>query len=357
MCLVPALVLLFGSVEAFATNFAVGTCKPSLPSFTTISAAVAAVPPLSTVFVCPGTYPEQVTINQPLTLKGVTEKNSAQVVVAAPSGGLSANVNSIFVGLLDAQVAVTAGPVNITNITVDGANNSVNGSPWLAGIFYQGGSSGVISHVTTRNQINSGKGVGIWLENGTANAESITLQNSSVHDVDYSGIIAGDATLNVTITGNSVSSAYIGIALGATGSAASNRVSAGAYGIYQNVGTASANTVMNSPIGIYTYGSGTSDTSNKIFNSSSYGIYLTANGQTVKFNTITESNIAIEFACTTGDIVSGNTINDAVIGLNDVPSGFSGANSFFSVATVSNDGCTSSQTVPKLKVPIPNMSH
>ena len=59
-----------------AASFAVGTCKPSLPSYTTISAAVSSVPPFSTVLVCPDTYAEQVTISQPLTLQGVASGNA-----------------------------------------------------------------------------------------------------------------------------------------------------------------------------------------------------------------------------------------------------------------------------------------
>src|ERR1700730_5101948 len=73
----------------FASTFAVGTCKPSLVSFTTISAAVIGVPPGSTIDVCPGTYPEQVTIAQPLTLKGISSGNAGQAVITVPGSGLA----------------------------------------------------------------------------------------------------------------------------------------------------------------------------------------------------------------------------------------------------------------------------
>src|ERR1700745_2136330 len=78
------------------SNVAGGTCKPKLTSFTTIQAAVSSVPPGSTVLVCPGVYPEQVAIFQPLTLQGVASDNLDQIVIAVPSGGLVANVTSIF---------------------------------------------------------------------------------------------------------------------------------------------------------------------------------------------------------------------------------------------------------------------
>src|SRR4029077_12937099 len=65
----------FSAATLFANSVAVGpsTCQSSLIHFSTIQAAVNAVPFGSTVLVCPGTYPEQVVIAQPLTLKGVTD--------------------------------------------------------------------------------------------------------------------------------------------------------------------------------------------------------------------------------------------------------------------------------------------
>ncbi len=71
-----------------AASVAVGpnTCQPSLVHFATIQAAVSAVPFGATVLVCPGTYPEQVVITQPLTLKGVTDGVSGAAVIAVPAG-------------------------------------------------------------------------------------------------------------------------------------------------------------------------------------------------------------------------------------------------------------------------------
>jgi len=45
-------------------------CK-SLASYPTISLAIASVPANSTIFVCPGTYPEQLLITKSLTITGV----------------------------------------------------------------------------------------------------------------------------------------------------------------------------------------------------------------------------------------------------------------------------------------------
>src|SRR5271165_5377924 len=94
--LLLAVALLFGSGPVLAAStFAVGTCKPTLGSYPTISAAVAAVPAGSTVMVCPGIYPEQLFISQPLTLNGVSIGDSGQVIVTVPPAGLSMNSTSI----------------------------------------------------------------------------------------------------------------------------------------------------------------------------------------------------------------------------------------------------------------------
>src|SRR5438876_1435846 len=142
--------LLLAVCPMFAANYAVGSCKPSLPSYATISAAVSGVPPGSTVLVCPGTYPEQVTIAQPLTLKGISSGNAGQAVITVPGSGL-AFVTTGFGYSIAAMVDVTAGPVNISDITVDGAGNTQPGATWFAGFLYNDGSSGTVNETTARN--------------------------------------------------------------------------------------------------------------------------------------------------------------------------------------------------------------
>ena len=89
-----------------ADKVAVGTCQPTLSSFTTIQGAVSSVPPGSTTSVCWGFYAEQVTISQALTLEGIDGANLNQVVVTVPSGGLAANVTSLSGQGVAAQVLV-----------------------------------------------------------------------------------------------------------------------------------------------------------------------------------------------------------------------------------------------------------
>jgi pectin methylesterase-like acyl-CoA thioesterase len=188
-----AMGLLLGVHPMLAAIFAVGTCKASLLSYATISAAVSSVPPGSTVEVCPGTYPEQVTIAQPLTLKGITitSENAGQAVITVPGSPGLIVVTGGFGESIAAQVGVTvtAGPVNISDITVDGTGSTVPSPAWLAGIFYESGSSGTVNEVAVRNLSASGRGVGVWAENAGATNEFVTVENSSFHDIDDSAVV------------------------------------------------------------------------------------------------------------------------------------------------------------------------
>ena len=165
-----AVVMLAVSAPLQALNYEVGGCKTGSGylNFTTVSAAVAGVPAGATIQVCPGVYPEQVTITQPLTLKGIASGNANRAVIAInPNGNLAPNVTSSitsypFYAQMLVQNVSPVGAVNITGITVDGAGaNAGCSGETLAGIFYASGTSGTVNEVTARNQVNGGCGWGI----------------------------------------------------------------------------------------------------------------------------------------------------------------------------------------------------
>jgi hypothetical protein len=352
--------LLLGARPMLASTVVVGTCKPSLPSYTSISEAVSSVPPGSTVEVCPGNYAEQVIIAQPLTLKGITSGNAGQAGITVPSGGLTTTPGLL--GTLAPQVHVTAGPVNITNIILDGSSGSNSCSSLLVGIYYGSGSSGTVSESTVRNEINSGCGVGIWAENGPGTNESVVIENSSIHDMDDIAIVAfsnqPSPTLTATIKGNYIQTGggegvFFGFPGTIAGSVTGNFITSnGGCGSvcgagFETIGindiapstTISSNTVTGYQVGINATGAGINVTSNKIWNSSTDGILLGASGMTVQSNTITKSFIGIEFNCQASNTVARNTVIESAIGLDRVPSGFLGANSLETVFTISTGGC------------------
>jgi hypothetical protein len=326
-------------------DFAVGTCKPKLTSFSTIQAAVSAVPPGSTVLVCPGVYPEQVTISRPLTLQGIADSNLDQIVITVPGTGL-ANVMSVFGELVATQVLVlNASPVNITNIAVDGTGGDqacATSGIWLAGIFYGSGSSGEVSRVRASGQLDGGCGVGIWAENGVSSNQYVTVQGSSVHDVDGFGISVGSSgttsTLSVTVRDNVVFpniASAAGIVLNSVnGEITDNDVSNALFGLFASAPGAriSSNNVTSTNYGVVLIASGTVR-SNDISNSSVDGVVLSAPGATVESNRIMfTASVGIEFDCFAGTVAH-NTINDATIGLADVPASFNGPNTFANTAT------------------------
>jgi pectin methylesterase-like acyl-CoA thioesterase len=61
----------------------VGTCKKG--SFATIGAAITASPAGATILVCPGIYPEQLTINKPLTIEGIQSGNNDAAIITGTS--------------------------------------------------------------------------------------------------------------------------------------------------------------------------------------------------------------------------------------------------------------------------------
>ena len=354
--LLSIVLVTFGVYEMRAltsTASVVGNCKPGLPTYTTISAAVAAVPSGSTVLVCPGTYIDQVHITQALTLTGLSAGDSDRAIIAPPTGGLAANAIDNFGFAVAAQVWVdnASGTVNINNITVDGTGNGVPQCvypyTYIGGIFYQN-SPGAVNRVTARNQSGNGCGIGIWFEGGSANP-AVTVRNSSVRNFDLQGILtetnSGTSELTATIQSNVVVAAgttqtCIEVAQGTTDTVTGNVTINGEFGMGVGgvSGSISGNTITGATFGLDTLSDGISVTNNKVFNSST-GITVNTAVAQIQSNVITNATTAIEFFCHANNNVNRNVITDAVTGLDQIPAGVSSLNTYDGVDTVSTGGC------------------
>jgi Right handed beta helix region len=300
------------------------------------------VPEGSTINICPGTYYEQVTISQSLTLRGVSYGNSSKAVIVLPPGGL-ATTPSLHYGTVAPQVEITAGTVDITGITVDGTASSSNcPSVNYVGIFYSG-SSGTVNEVETRYQ-NCGDnviGVGILAEDG-ASSRSVTIENSNIHDYSLDGIVGYGADYTVSIENNFVFSSpspgNTGIAQFAhAGDVSGNTVTGALNGIVVEADVVvSGNTVSDTVDGIDVYVKATV-TSNRISDGSRQGIGVFADGASIKNNIIMElrgASVGLEVGCSTNVTVSGNTVNGAYAGIDGVPASINGANTFNNVSAV-----------------------
>jgi hypothetical protein len=232
-CLAPSHLF---AATAVVTPTGTTACK-NLTTFNTISAAVTAVPAGSTIYICPGTYAEQVVITKKLTLTGVASNgltaSSAlggnNPVIVSPAGGMIVNSFDL-VGSFPtaAQILVenTAGPVDISNIAVDGSNNGLSGCGTdLVGIYYQN-ASGVVNHVVARYQeldpsdFGCQDGLAIYVQSGYSGGgmASVTIENSSVHDYDKNGITADGTGTVALIESNDV------VGIGATPLIAQNGI-------------------------------------------------------------------------------------------------------------------------------------
>jgi hypothetical protein len=336
----------------------VGTCEPQLQSFSTISAAVSGVPPGSTILVCPGTYAEQVTITQAVTLKGVTVGTANQALITVPSGGLVANTTSMFGESVAAQILVLgADPVNISNIAVDGTGGNLGcgvSNIWVAGIFYGSGSSGNVTDVRASGQVDGTCGVGIWAENSNTGSHTVTIQDSTVYNVDSTGIFLASGatpTLSVHVDNNVVTASAALAAIDTEsvhGEVRGNDVSNTTFGVLDNAPAVSvaSNSILGTTYGIFLESGGTAAT-NHISGSSSIGIWLGAAGATINGNSVmTSTSEGVELGCLAAS-VTGNLINDAPVGIDQAPAGI-GANTFANTATTITGGCALAAAAARL---------
>jgi hypothetical protein len=342
-------------LAATSTTYAVGNCKPQLRSFVHIQDALNATPPPTVVQVCPGTHNEQVTITQAVTLEGISSGDSDQAVIAPPTGGLTANAMDDFGDSLAVQLWVdnASGPVNISNLTVDGTGNGVaTCAPFIVGVFYQN-ASGTVNQLTSRNQKGNGCGEGVRFEGGTSNP-SVTIENSSIHDFDNTGILtetnSGPSELTATIKANVVTnpntSFNFGISIegGATSTVTGNFVAGVSVGLasFGGSGSISGNTVMAANnTGIWAATDGVLVMSNKIFDTP-YGISLFTSVATIQGNNIANAFVGIEFkptSCYADPNVHSNTITDVGIGIDQVPTSVTSTNTYYNVGTIKTGGC------------------
>jgi parallel beta-helix repeat protein len=336
-CLATTFVL---SVSAFAGTYVVGTCKPNLPFFDFIQEAVSNVAPGSTILVCPGTYAEQVVISRPLKLEGLAGESDA--VVVPPQGGLTASVEraNLFRTYYQILVENTTGPVEISNLAVDGTGGASQ-SQNVAGILYLD-ASGTVSNVSARNE--PAFGTGIFAATTRARAETVTIQSSMVRGLDGSGgygivVYRAGGALTANIRGNTVRQTNqlgptgygSGIqALKTTGLIESNTIVGTGYGLYLSDSSmaVTGNTISTVIIGVDLLSGSNTVKNNRIDAGGAMGITLDdeGTGSIVQGNTIENSSIAVYgcgdsygFGYSTGFTVTGNTILDAATGMQMPP--------------------------------------
>jgi hypothetical protein len=292
-------------VKTTAKTVQVGTCRTRVPSYSTIGSAIEAVPSGAVIEICPGTYAEQLTINAPVTLEGVPYGAEQQVLITVPNSGLAQNgTGPVSSFPIYGQILVQdAEPVNISGVTVDGSNSNCP-SGAIAGIVYlstAAASSGKVSASAIRNVgngCNTPAMVGIYAENGSGSAATLTVQSNSIHSISGLGIGFGP-NQGGTISSNSISQVSSGLSFQSAGpnvKATSNSIS----GAQNAISLSSANTV--------------TVQSNVISDTSGTAISLndsSGTGNNITKNTINEANCGISDSNAGSDVFLPNTITNA----------------------------------------------
>lgn len=338
------------SAQSAKAGIVVGNCVAGT-HYTTIQAAVNAAASGSTIKVCPAYYFEQVAIQTPLTLQGISSGTMDAPVIAPPTTGLVLTA----IGTIDQVLVYNTSGVTLTNIAVDGSNSLLTCNAYgFTGIDFDN-ASGTVNRVSLRNQ-NLGaqaayctdRSVGLVASASFGQSESVTVENCDFRNSAFEAIYAlGNITVNITnnfISGESNESGFhAGIyLLGATGTVKGNTVlnEIGVGNVFPDVldggrgisigssgVTVSGNTIGNAQVGIYLDNHATNNTilSNTIFNISSYdGIYVSGNNNIVKSNRIAgagQSGVHLDTSRGGGlnNTISGNSIMDSCAGILSSP--------------------------------------
>jgi parallel beta-helix repeat protein len=286
--------------------------------------------------VCPGSYAQQITISQPLTLEGVTDGTGNAAVITVPGGGLTLNAFTNPFGNVTAQVLVenTVG-VTINGITIDGSGSTcVPGAGRTVGLLYfnvgmanDGYLGGKIQNVVVRN-IGGCGGEGV-----VADTSYLTISHNEFHGLSRTPITAyGGQNM---ITGNSVQNCLNGFVITngttltvASSNTISNLNSFDGYtttGMWVNGGSAivkqntlSTSTSPYSNVGVYLPGTaaGTSITGNTV-NGVTYGVQLSgAAGTTVQGNFFSGDYLGVYDEFSNGEnTITKNTVNEGTYGI------------------------------------------
>jgi hypothetical protein len=380
--------LLLAASPLFGATVAVGSCQPGKTSFATIQQAATAAPSGTTISVCPGIYPEQVTINKSFIIKGFTSGNNGAAIITAPSGGMVQNATGIYGDPIEAQIyAQGAITVTISDLTLDAANSQLDGLGCAAdpvGIYFQNASgtitrNSVINDVLSPGLAGCQGGLGILAES-TGNS-NVAISLNSVQNYQKNGITVdgfGTSGLTATITSNTIigqgpttgaAENSIQVAYGASGSITSNTLGSDVWSpdVFGDTGDAAA--------GILVFSSPNVNIKSNNISNTQYGIAIvsdsgeTADGAIIGSNTIStthlydaidlcsnnnvvtankidgadESGIHLDSSCTgasTGSIVKTNTINSACAGVlvGASSTGTTSPNTYFNVVNLQMPG-------------------
>ncbi len=312
------------AAAAPAKTVQVGGCLTGLTNFESISSALASVPSGYTIDVCPGTYPEQLSISHNITITGVDTggkkgSGSSQARLVMPQRGFAVNAADLDGGQPTvAQIVVTGGDsVTINNLTVDGSGADFSQSGCatdFVGILYQNASGTISNNAVLNTNLNDANlfgcqdGLAIYTQaNGGTSAT--TISGNYVDGFQKNAITVNDTGASSTITNN------VALGVGPTAVIAQNSIQVG----FGATGTINGNDVGDDvytpgpdSAGVLVYDATPITTTNNVVTNAQYAIAVVADtaGEadkpTVTYNQILTSFDAIDICGSAGGTVDNN---------------------------------------------------
>jgi nitrous oxidase accessory protein NosD len=229
-----------------AATLVVGPSACPSAAYATINAALTAANPGDEIDICPGTYPEQLVIIKPVTVRGMSV-NGVNRVLIQPT--LLYDV-STFSFQAVVSVVSTSGVV-IEGLAIDASMNNVSGcTDLLSVVHFYNASGAVVNNTISGGQLPSpstcttlfpGNGFGILVDSsaGHTGPFNVSISGNSIHDFNRDGILINGAGITADISRNTISgigpsTGYnqfgVFIALGAVGHVTNNMISLGSCG-------------------------------------------------------------------------------------------------------------------------------
>jgi MBG domain/Right handed beta helix region len=272
---------------------------------TAIQDAINAASSGATISIAAGNYPEQLTINKPLTLIGA----GATTVVASPL--LTATTVSYTSGTKLYPIILVKGTTGVTieNLKIDGSVVGPTVDEPLFGIIFQN-ASGTISNTTVNNIALSQSlfgmqyGIAIFVQSDNIGGVSnVNIQNNVITAYDKAGIVCNENGTICTVTDNTVTG------VDPTSLIAQNGI---------QIGYGAAATIANNHVNGNSYqGSGTGNTENyftSTWQSCGILLYDALPATTISNNTVSSNDLGVcaynETSSTTNIAINNNTISN-----------------------------------------------
>lgn len=255
--------------------------------FTRIQNALDAAAPDDKIVVCPGIYPEQITVAKRVKLRGLPG------AVVRPAG-MAANTSSLRTGSPIAAIAVVSAPATIRSLEFDGSAHGYTdcggADPLLVGVYFRGTAGQLSDSVVHGLRLGSPDvpcetGAGILVQGDGGTPERVTLSGNVVYDYHRAGITVNENGARARLLRNTVAGA------GATSTLSQNgiQVGFGAVGLLKhnivqnNVGAASGCVL---DAGNLSYEASNGTIEDNVFTGNAIGVWVKGDRNRIQRNTV-----------------------------------------------------------------------